>query len=488
MSERTGSSVDGSRDVSAGPGTTVVEPPVTGAAQPIEVRWRFWPLAALVLVGAALYGFWWYSANRPPIGFGYFARPPIYGIWLPHWDELALTVIPAGVVLAAVGWVISSWRRVPSWLALSLVVVSGVATAATIALVRGQSLDLTRGVSTDPEAPYYTSDLHFVYELGLREFVERHPEMNAEFHSYSSRTHPAGVLVFLYLLFRVFGASHSLRIATAIALLAVAAAVATWLIGRTLGGERAGRIGAVLFVAAPGPLMLAYTNLDTVFATLMTMSAALFVLAIHRRSVPLAATAGAVLGVGTVMTFATSFIVLAATIAVLVQTGLRTGARLLAGAAGGGVLVLALAWLLLGFDVFAAYQSSPGAARAYDAYWILASPAAWLIYAGLPLAALGVAGLFLKVPGAGRPVLPLVLVSIMVVWAAVPPELTKLRPGEVERTWAFLYPLVAASAGLVVDAWTRRLGRWWGGAIVAALVALSVGQAVLLQGLWDNFF
>ncbi|WP_433349092.1 glycosyltransferase family 39 protein [Micromonospora sp. CA-111912] len=472
---------------------TMAPDPPPGAAEPTStptVRWRYWPVVAMAVTGAVLYGFWNLSKLLPPIGYGFFARPPIYGIMVPIWDELALTVIPAAVLLAGVGWLITSWRRVPSWLALTLVVLAGAVTATTVSLVRGEVGDLTRGVDTGPKSPYYTSDLHLVYELGLREFVERHAEITDRFHSYSSRTHPAGVFVFLYLLFRVLGASHELQITAVIALVAFTSAVSAWLIGRTLGGERAGRISAVLFAAAPGPLMLAYSNLDTVFAVPMTLSAALFVLAAQRRSVKVAAAAGVVLGVGTLMTFATSFIVFAATIALVIQTGWRTAARLLAAAAAGGVAVLLLAWLTLGFDILTSYQASPSSSsNSFRLYWVVGTPAAWLMYAGLPLAALGVYALFRRVPGAGRPVLVTVLVVALVVWASLPPELTKLRQGEVERTWAFLYPMVAGCAGLVVDRWTAGFDRrWLRGAVVAALVLLSVGQAVFLQGLYDNFF
>jgi hypothetical protein len=437
--------------------------------------------------GVALFAVYVLSQFRSPIGYGYFTHPPIYGIWEPTLDSLALATIPAGVGLAAAGWGFTSSRRVPTWLGLLIILMCGVATAAAIGLVRGDWHDLVRGVSTSPNAPYYTSDLHFVYEYGVRGFVERHPDMTAEFHSYNSKTHPAGVHLMLYALFKIFGASHTLRITTAIAILALSAAGAAWLMGRTLGGERAGRIAAVLFVAAPGPLMLAYTGMDAVFATFMSTAAALFVLAIHRRSAPVATAAGAVLAAGTITTFATVFIGLAATVAVLVQArGVRDAVRLLGSAAAGGLAVLVLARLVLGFDVWAAYQSSPTAGRAYDPYWIIASPSAWLIWAGLPLAALGIAGLMVKVPGARRPVLPIALVLIMVVWATLPTEVTKLRPGEVERTWAFLYPVLAAVAGPVVDHWTRGGSRRWSGAVVAGLTALSVAQAVLLQSLWDN--
>ncbi|MEV1143977.1 glycosyltransferase family 39 protein [Micromonospora sp. NPDC049799] len=472
---------------SGGGGTAVADRPVAQAVP--APRWRWWPWLAMVAVGAALWGFWWWSQTLAPLGWGYFARRPIYGVFIPLWDALALWVIPAGVLLAGLGWMVSSWRRLPAAAALLLVVLAGLATATAVAVVRGDPEDLTRGISTHRNAPYYTSDLHFVYEYRLRGFVERHPELSERFHSYNSRTHPAGVFVFLFLLFKIFGSAQKLWIAVTIALIAFTAAVATWLIGRTLGGERAGRIGAVLFAASPGPLMLAYSNLDTIFAVPMALSVALFVLAVHRRSAPIAAAAGAVLGVGTLMTFATSFVVIAAVVAVLVQCGWRTGGRLLAAAAGGGVAVLALAWLVLGMNVFASYLVSPRVSGYSTTYWMVGSPAAWLMYAGLPLAALGVVGLFRKVPGARRPVLVTVLVLFMVLWAALPSELTKLRPGEVERTWAFLYPLVAATAGLVVDRWTAGFRRpWVRGAVVAVLVLLSVGQAVLIQGFYHNFF
>jgi Dolichyl-phosphate-mannose-protein mannosyltransferase len=433
-----------------------------------------------------LLGFYAYSQTRPPIGYGFFSHPPLYGRFEPVLEPLALTVIPTGLLLAGVGWFVTSGRRVPTWAALGAIVVCGVAVAATIALVRGDWHDLVRGVATEHNAPYYTSDLHFVYEYGVRGFVERHPEITDQFHAYNSRTHPAGVFLILYALFEVFGSSHTLRITTTIAFMAMVAAVSAWSMARTLGGERAGRIAAVLFVAAPGPLLLAYTGMDAIYATFLSAAAALFMLAIQRLSVPVAVAAGAVLALGTLLTFATSFIVLAATIAVIVQAGsLRNAAKLLGAAAGGGLAVFVLARLLLGFDIVASYQASPQSGGRSYTYWIFGSPAACLIWAGLPLAALGVAGLVRKVPDAKRPVLPMALVAIMVVWAMLPGEVTKLRPGEVERTWAFLYPVLAATAGLVVDRWTRGKGRW-SGAIVSALVIISVGQTVLIQSLWDN--
>ncbi len=262
--------------------TTIATPAPVSDDQEAPPRWRLWPVIAMVAAGVLLGSFFAYSQIRPAITFGYFSHPPIYGVWNPVLDPLALTVIPTGLLLAAAGWAITSSKRLPSWLALVLVVGCGVITAASIALVRGQWRHLIRGVSTAPNAPYYTSDLHFVAENGVRGFVERHAELNAAFYTYNAKTHPPGVFLFLHLMFKLFGDAHALRITTALAAIALSAAAAAWSMGRTLGGERSGRIAAVLFVAAPGPLLLAITNMDVIFATFLATAAALFMAAIAR--------------------------------------------------------------------------------------------------------------------------------------------------------------------------------------------------------------
>jgi hypothetical protein len=466
--------------------TSVAEP----AGPPRDGRFAHlrgnWPLIVMIGGGLLLCAAFAYSQTIPPLPFGHFTHPPIYGVWKPVLDSLALIVVPAGAALAAAAWTMTSSRRVPTWLALALIIACGVATAAAIGLVRGDAGDLVRGVSVAPTSPYYASDLHFVQEYGVRGFAMHHPELVRGFHAYNSKTHPPGVLLLLNGVFQLLGGSHTLRIATLLALMSMCAAIAAWSMGRTLAGERSGRIAAALFVAAPGPLMLAYTTMDAVFATVLAAAVALFMVAAHRQSARIAAVAGAVLAAATVLTYAAAFVALAAGIAVAVQSpNIRSALRLLGAAAAAGLGVLVLARFGLGYDLLASYQSSPKAGRPYNPYWIIGSPLACLIYAGLPLATIGVVGLFRKVPGSARQILPAVLVLLMVVWAALPPEFTKLRPGEVERTWAFLYPVLAATAAPIVDRWSSRAGRW-SGAVVAGLVALSVGQAVAVQALWDN--
>jgi hypothetical protein len=449
-------------------------------------RVAVWPVFAMAGTGLALLAFV-LAGRTDPIPFGFFPQPPLYGRWAPTFDlvdPLTWSAIGAGLVLAAVGWWFTTSERIPTALGLAMVVGAGVATAAGVAVVRGDWTDLITGISTGPVPSTYAVDLPLVCEYGTRGFAEQHPDLVERFTSYSSKTHPPGYLLLLFGLFKVFGADHALRITVVLAVLAMLAAVASYAIGRVLGGERAGRVAAVLCAAAPGPLLLAFTVADAVYATLLASGAALMMVAIHRRSAAWAAAAGAALGVTTLFTYASAFVVLAAVVAVVVQTrSVRDSARLLGAAAGAGLLCLVLGRLVLGIDVWASFQASPGSGGDYDPYWILGSQAAWLLFAGLPVAALGLAGLFRRSPRGAYAVLPLALVAFMFVWAALPADLTDLRPGEVERTWAFLYPLLAGTAGPIVDRWSAAAGRWRG-AIVAGLVVVSVAQAILLQSLW----
>jgi Dolichyl-phosphate-mannose-protein mannosyltransferase len=455
--------------------------------EPVPRRWRYWPPLAVLGAGIVLtaFGFWSQTvglANRR------FSHPPIYGAFEPHVSRLALLLVPAGVLLAAVGWVVTSARRIPTWLALASIVGAGWLMSIAVNLVRGDKRELYAGASTSLNAPYYTRDLHFVDQYGVRGFVQHYPGLVKQLGAYNGKTHPPGIQVMLWTIARLIG-DHPFRFTTVLALIALLIGAGAWALGRAYGGEPAGRIAAVLAVAAPGPLMLAYTNMDVIFAALFSISGALFVVGARRRSAVLVAAGGAVAGLTTFLTYATSFLVLAVVVAIAVEVrGVRQTVRLLVAAAAGGLAVLILLRLTLGFDLWACYQARTHSGGPFYPYWTVGHPASVLIWAGLPLAALGVAGLFVRVPGARRPVLPLVLVAGMVVWGLLPPVVTDLRQGEVERTWAFLYPMLAAAAGPVVARWTdsTRLSRTWSGSIVFALVVLSVTQAGVLQALWDN--
>ena len=469
-----------------------VEPPVT-AAPPrppagTSAAWRYWPVLAILGMAGLLtwFGFW---SQGTPLGNSRFNHPPLYGFFDPVFTDWTLIrLIPAGLLLAAAAWGVTSTRRTPTGAALALIVASAWVTSLAVNLIRGNQGALWQGVSTST-GTYYTRDLHFIDEYGVRGFVSNFPSLVDHLTAWNGRTHPPGVQVFLWTISKIVHAQPFV-FTTVLAVLSLCTAAGAWAMARSYGGERAGRIAAVLAVAAPGPLMLAYTNMDAVFATFFATAAAFFVVGTRRRSMALTAAGGAVLGLATFLTYATAFLALATAVAVVLETrSLRQSAKLLGAAAVGGVAVLLALRLGLGFDVFACYRALTRSGSQFYWYWVVGHPAAWLIMAGLPLAALGIAGLIVKVPGARRPILPALLILAMLVWGALPPSVTALRQGEVERTWAFLYPMLAVSAGLVVARWTQagtRRGRIWAGSVVALLVVLSVAQAGVVQSLWDN--
>jgi Dolichyl-phosphate-mannose-protein mannosyltransferase len=473
--------------MSGATGRDVAEP----TSEPVEPAPRLGRGEILAMVVAAVVLLVFLAFSRTVnLHYGIFPRLPLYGLWRHEFSPLALLTLPAAALLGGVAWLVTSRQRISARVALALLIAAGVLTSAMVNLVRGHLSDLIRGVSTRPNNPYITTDLHFVDEYGIRGFVEHHVGLVRQFHASGTRTHPPGMLVMLSGLFHLFGSSHALRIATFLAVVSMSAAIAAWLIARETGGERSGRVAAALFVAAPGPLLLAYTSMDAIQATCMGLGTAFLVLAIHRRSPVWAAAGGLALGLTTILTYATAFVALAALIAAAVQTrSIKQTARLMAAAGIAGGLTLVVLWLALGFDVIRSFQSVPTVYNIhYNSYWILGNPGALLLLAGLPVATFGVIGLIRRGPGGQRMVLPLVLVAFMLIWGVLPPHFTSLRQGEVERTWAFLYPLLAAAAGPVVHRWTERIDRRLAGAVVAGLVILSVAQAVVIQGLWDNLF
>lgn len=445
-------------------------------------------LTALLAGALALAGLFWVTKLMDPTIDGTFGKPPVYGQYEPTISWLGATVVPTALLLIAFTIVFLAKRWLPEWLSVSILVLLAVLLAASIAVVRGDVGDLVRRISNSGKWLSYASDVPLVWEHGVRGFAEMHPTLGSEFAYWNTRTHPPGPVLVLFGIFKVLGATHSLRIATTVATLGMTTAVGALLLGRSMGGERAGRIGAALLVAAPGPLLLAYTSMDLVFAAGMSIAAGLLVLSTKRSSLWWAVGGGAVLGLTTLMTFATIFIAAAATVAFLVaEDNLGRAMTKLGAAAVGGLVILASATLGLGFDLIGSYLAVPSRTSLYNPYWAIGGPGAWLVFAGLPIAVLGTWGLFRRSGDGSRPVFAIALVVIMLIWAVLPTEITKLRAGELERTMAFLYPVLAAVAAPVVDIWVRQSGRLRH-AIVPSLMALSIAQAVVIQILWDTLF
>ncbi|HZD97093.1 MAG TPA: hypothetical protein VE132_02915, partial [Micromonosporaceae bacterium] len=173
------------------------------------VSWRYWPIVAMVVAAGVLIGVGFWSQTVPPLPFGAFSHRPIYGVFKPTVSPLALTLVPAGLLFAGTAWVVTSSRRLPTWLALGLTVVTALFTAVAVALVRGNWHQLIQGVSTK-RGTYYTTDLHFVARYGIRGFVRNYPILEPKLHSYNGKTHPPGVQIFLWVIYKISGHGYPL--------------------------------------------------------------------------------------------------------------------------------------------------------------------------------------------------------------------------------------------------------------------------------------
>jgi hypothetical protein len=444
---------------------------------------RFWPLIAIPVTGYLLWAFV-FIGPRPSVLFGIFRVPPLYGYWAPvrvSWMPLLL----AAVVTLAAGLFFLIAKRLTLTIGVVLVVL-GIFLAFGVGMVRGDVNLLTRNVKTQT----YALDLDLVDEYGPREFAEAHPDLIDEYEAYNSKTKPPGGLLLLWGIYEVVG-DHALRVAVLVAGIGLSAALVAFAIGRTISDVAAGKMALVLFLTAPGPLLLAFSTMDIVFALFLSAAAAGFIYSLSRDDWRWSAGAGVVLGVATLFNFASAFIAVAAgvTAILLVRKPIRIVYHV-AGAALGGVLVLAVAQLTIGIDVldsYLSYRAIRGDGFPWEPYWVVGQPVAIMIFMGLPILVLGVKGLFRKEFLTRGATFVAVLSVVALIWFALPDSVTGLRRGEMERIWAYFYPLFAGVAGAEAIHWTRKAGLMpWTTAL--GLGVLSIAQAVYIESLWDTLF
>ena len=241
----------------------------------------------------------------------------------------------------------------------------------------------------------------------------------------------------------------------------------TYWIGRELADEAAARLATVLWIFAPSALIYGASAPDALFATLGMAAATVLVLrpscsALRRWALPV----GAIL-LAVASFFAWSLLGMAAFAALVVlgRDGLRRAVALGAACAVAlGAFYTGL-WALTGYDVVGAlrrveevYSYSVASVRPY-ALWLLGSPAAFLIGAGLPV--LWFAALAVQRRRRGA-----VAIAGVIVIASV----LGFTKAETERIWLSFLPLVCLAA-------TTVLPRRW----LAPALAVMVVQAYLTQ-------
>lgn len=423
---------------------------------------------------------------RRGLAAGSRGAPPVYGQFRPGFSPWGLTALIAGALVVWFAWRVMRGRsvRVAVFLpvAAALMFTFAVSTVAVDGSMWGYKAPLVRA-----NPPDYHVDARLVHEYGYRTFIERFPGLAEHTISIHSATHPPGPVVFVAALEDLFPNTVLPR-AMVIAALSVMVLFPAYFIARRVAGERAATIAVLLLAVAPSPVMHAFTSLDAVFATAMVVAALLLMRGMDRGA-PLrrAALAGFVVGLLAIVTYAIAFLAAFGVLYAVRQDERRAVIKRLAVAALAGLLALVVLRIGAGFDLWASYRAGyetlvryPG--RRLYAYWVFGNVIVWLLFAGLPIAALALREVWRK-----RPWHIMAMVLPLIVFYALPARLTHIIPGETERTLQFVYPFAAAAAGSFIVRWERRRGAE-SPAWVAALVAIAAAQTVLMESVYRLYW
>lgn len=443
-------------------------------------RWGSRTLAiALLVVGIGLATFDFLS------GFSHTAKrgilsghPPVYGLFRPSFSAWGVI----GLVLAAIGGLgaYASWRaeKISTWKFLALAVVFLLSFGAAMAILNGDPKGFVDPIARRRPADYQ-QDVPRVGHLGARGFIRDYPKIARSLTSVHSRTHPPGTPVVYYVLQRL-SQRHLVPRAIAIAFLGSLVLVPAWFLARELGTDRSARASVLFLAVASAPAVFVFLSFDAVYATLLTTVSALLVAAVRRGKASLAVLGGVAAAAASLFTYAVAFIIGFAVIYAFASLPWRQAVRTLVLAAAGGVAMLGVMRLAFGFDLVASFRASyavvPVTIRSYW-YWLFGNIAAWLTFAGLPIAALGVWE-FVE-----RRSVYLIALFVPLMGA----NLTKIFPGETERIGQFAYPFLAVAAGLAFERWERAGGRRRPG-VMSALVVFAALQAVVLEALFYNYW
>jgi methylthioxylose transferase len=285
---------------------------------------------------------------------------------------------------------------------------------------------------TDPEAQNEYLPALAALHSGVGTFLDRFAEVALTLPIHPSG-HPPGVLLTLHWL--------GIEEPKGAALLAVAGGALTvplaYLLARELLEERRARIATLLVLLAPSTLLYGVTSFDALFAAVGTATAALLV---SRRAVARAA-GGPALAVGSFFSFALLGVGWWAVLMAALRRGVGSGLRLAAWSGAAVVGFYGLLYALTGLDPVGTVEAASDAyalgisgARPYW-YWLVGSPVAFFVAAGLPIAWYALRALGRGVPAA-------VALAALVAIAA----LLGFTKAETERIWLFMVPLAAVAA------------------------------------------
>jgi len=240
-----------------------------------------------------------------------------------------------------------------------------------------------------------------------------------------------------------------------------------YLAGRNVLDEPRARLAALLLALAPGALLFGATSGDAVFLALGLLAA----WPLASRSWAARATGAVLLAAGSFFAWSLLAVGAWAAIVTLRRDGLRQAVALSALA---GAALLAFHVLLhaaTGFDPIGTLRATEEVYRAGIAssrpywFWLLGSPAAFLLVLGLPIAWLALRGL------AARETTAIAIFAVIATAAVM--GFTK---AETERIWLFLAPFVCLAAAAALKDQVR----------LRPLLAALAAQAIIYELLWET--
>jgi hypothetical protein len=454
-----------------------------GAAEqpPARPRTIWWIVSTLGVVGAGLLAFLIFSAHSKAAKKGFPFTPPIYGRYGPSFSVWGVFAIIGALIAVGAAFFLARAKKQRAALVIPVAFAIMFSFGASLAMVNGDPNEFVSPLKrTTAYFGDYQADVHLVRQLGVRRFVEDYPKILKTPHALlaaHSHTHPPGTHVFLSVLQSLFP-KHLIPRALIIAFISCLVMIPTWFITRAVAGERAALVAVSLLAVAPAPGVFVFLNLDALHATLLAGSAALLTWGLTKKESHwvIMLLGGLLLGFTSFFSFQVTFVAGFALLYAFFARPWKDAVKLLVIAGIGGLLALGILKVAFGFNFLATFNAARAVAprlKRVHAYWLFGDPGVWLIFAGLPIAALGIRELVTKRPAW------LLTFFVPLVLA----DLTTLFLGETERVGQFAAPFLAAAAGAALVRWERESGRdrsW----VIAALVLLTAAQAIVIEALF----
>ena len=397
---------------------------------PAAVRARWITAAAVAL---ALVPLVWGRLADTPLGV---PHPPFVGNLDWHADPLLVVSIlcfAAGVAVAPRLLAARAAVFVAGTLALTLVL--------RLALAAGGGGRGGAGIAAwwkvfDPARSYEAPNEYLpalgALHWGPRYFLDRFAETVPALPVHAAG-HPPGMLLTLDAL----GISSPGGMAALCIGVGALGVPLTYLLGRQVLDESRARLAALLLAFAPGALLFGVTSADAAYLTVGLLAA----WPLASRSWPARGAGAAALAVGSLFAWSLLAVGAWAAIVALRREGWRAALTLCALCGAALIAFYALLYGVTGFDPVGTlratedvYRAGIASVRPYT-YWLLGSPAAFLLVLGLPISWYALRGL-----ADGR-TLAIAIFSVLA-FAAV----MGFTKAETERIWLFFAPFVCLAA------------------------------------------